>query len=272
MDDYFLDSYTEPRDTAGFDYATLLGVLCAFGLVTLAIVLGGQYRAFFDLSSILIVFGGTIGATLITFPLDEVFRAWSVGRTALFVAYRPSIDERIGKITELARKARSNGILSLEPLIRQEPDPFFRKTIQLVVDALPEMDIRRILELELNHLDDRHRRGAQIFHTMGAVAPAMGLIGTLIGLVQMLQNLDDPSQIGPGMATALLTTFYGAMLSYVLFLPIAGKLRARSQEEFRFRELTIEGMLAIAKEVNPRLLEQRLESFLPPEDRRVSFD
>lgn len=253
------------------DYATIVGAICAFGLVLLAIFLGGQFHSFFDLNSVLIVIGGTIGATLINFPLKDFSRTVSVLRTAFFPD-RSSADLRIQKLVELGTRARTEGLLALERVIYQEPDPFLRKCLQLLVDGLPIEDLRRILEIEIYQQEDRHRRGAQLFQSMGAIAPAMGLIGTLIGLVQMLQNLNDPAKIGPSMATALLTTFYGALLAYVLFLPLAGKLRARSMDEISLKELTVEGILCIAKDVNPRILEQRLHSFLPPEARFSRFE
>jgi chemotaxis protein MotA len=238
--------------------------------VLLAILLGGGLASFLDLESFLIVIGGTIGATLITFPLDDFARTLVVLRTAFF----PNEDvahPRIARLVELAKVARSEGELSLEQFSRSEPDPFFRKAIELIVDRIPPDEARRILEIEMAFLEDRHRRGAQLFQTMGTVAPAMGLIGTLIGLVRMLEHLEDPSRIGPGMALALLTTFYGALLAYILFLPLAGKLRARSEQEVLIKEITVEGIMCIAQGTNPRLVEQRLLSFLPPEQRYSLF-
>jgi len=154
----------------------------------------------------------------------------------------------------------------------RERDPFFKKCLMLLVDGYDAPELRKILEMELAYLDDRHRRGARLFQTMGAIAPAMGLIGTLIGLVQMLGNLDDPSEIGPAMAVALLTTFYGAVLANLVFLPLAGKLRTRSEEETLYKEMTIEGICGIAEGLNPRMIKQRLFSFLPPEKRYAEYE
>lgn len=253
------------------DYATIGGIAAAFGLVFLAIMLGGRISSFVDINSLLIVIGGTVGATLVNFPLQDLARSTVILRSA-FYPDTSSAYARVNKLIELSSRARGEGILSLENMTYQEQDPFFRKCIQLLVDGLPHDEIRRTLEIELLHIEDRHRRGAQIFQAMGGIAPAMGLIGTLIGLVQMLEHLDDPTKIGPGMATALLTTFYGAMLAYVVFNPLAGKLRARSQAETNIKEMTIEGILCIQKEMNPRLIEQRLMSFLPPEARISQFE
>jgi chemotaxis protein MotA len=253
------------------DYATLYGIACAFGLVLLAILLSGGLRSFFDFQSLLIVIGGTVGATLITFPLDDFTRTFSILRPVLFPD-QYSAQHRLDRIIELAKVVRAEGDLSLENYSFHEPDPFLRKCIELVVDRIPAEETRRILQIEVSFLEDRHRRGAQIFQTMGTVAPAMGLIGTLIGLVRMLENLNDPAAIGPAMAVAILTTFYGAMLAYVLFLPLAGKLRTRSEEEQLIKQMTIEGILCIAEGMNPRLIESRLQSFLPPEQRFSRFD
>lgn len=252
------------------DFGTLWGAVAAFGLVFIAIMLGGGLASFLDLNSLLIVLGGTVGATLITFPLDDFLKTAAVLRTALF-PQRSSALNRIDKLIEFAQTSRTSGELSLEHYTFSEPDPFLRDCLQLLVDGVKPEEIRRMLELEISSLDDRHRRGAQLFYTMGSVAPAMGLIGTLIGLVRMLENLNDPSQIGPAMALALLTTFYGAILAHIVFIPLAGKLRTRSEEEQWLKELTLEGVISIAEGVNPRLIEQRLQAFLPPELRFSRF-
>ena len=273
MDKILINPLRSPDDRPGaeFDYATALGICGAFGLVFLAIVLGGRLASFLDFNSFIIVFGGTIGATLVNFPMQDLTRSLVVLQTALWPDQSSGL-HRIQTLIDLSSRARSDGILSLENVAYSEPDPFYRKCIQLVVDGMPYEEIQRTLEIELLHLEDRHRRGAQLFQAMGAVAPAMGLIGTLVGLVQMLEHLDDPSKIGPGMATALLTTFYGSLLAYLVFLPLAGKLRARSQAETNIKEMTIEGILCIMKETNPRIIEQRLMSFLSPEQRLSQFE
>ena len=272
MDNALINPLRAPdKPGAEFDYATLAGITAALGLVLLSIVIGGNISSFLDLNSFLIVFGGTIGATLINYPITDVARTLIVLRNALWPD-TSSAAARLREIVELAGRARADGVLSLEGVLYNESDPFFRRCVQLVVDGLQFEDVRRTLEIELLHIEDRHRRGAQIFQSMGTVAPGMGLIGTLIGLVQMLQHLDDPSKIGPGMATALLTTFYGAFLSYVVFNPLAGKLRSRSHEEMTIKEMTIEGILCILRDMNPRLIEQRLLCFLPPEQRDSKFE
>lgn len=272
MDKVFINPLRAPeKPRAEFDFGTALGIVAAFGLVLLVVIFGGSLTSFIDLNSFFIVIGGTLGATLITFPLHELARS-CVALQATIWPVRSAGPQRIRRLIELATRARVEGALALESSVYQEPDPFFRKCVQLLVDNVPLEELRRTLEIELLHLDDRHRRGAQIFQAMGTIAPAMGFLGTLIGLVQMLEHLDDPAKIGPGMATALLTTFYGAALAYVVFNPISGKLRARSQAEANINEMTVEGVLCILKDLNPRLIEQRLLCFLPPESRVSQFE
>ncbi|MCB0359500.1 MAG: motility protein A [Bdellovibrionales bacterium] len=264
-------SYRQQWNIQSVDYGTFAGAAAAFGLVFLAIYLGGGLSSFLDLKSLLIVIGGTIGATLVNFPLQDFLRSMSILKTTLFPTPHSS-RQRIRKILELARRIRSDGVLALQDEATGEPDMFFRKCIEMIVDGHEPDEIRQVLEIELSFLEDRHRRGAQLFQTMGAIAPAMGLIGTLIGLVQMLQNLSNPNEIGPAMAVALLTTFYGAVFANLVFLPIAGKLRSRSEEEFFLKELTIEGIIGVARGQNPRMIEQRVLSFLPPEERQSEYD
>lgn len=258
----------QPRE---IDFGTVLGIAGAFGLVFLAILIGGRITSFIDFGSALIVIGGTMGATFVNYPIAEVIRSLDVVRTVIWPDTHSGL-ARLRHIIDLSNRARSDGALALEPLIAVEDDPFLRKGLQLIADGLPEEEVQRTLEIDLQHIDDRHRRGAQVFQSMANIAPAMGLIGTLIGLVHMLENLNDPAKIGPGMATALLTTFYGAVLSYMLFMPLAGKLRTRSDEELVLKEMTIEGLLGIVQQTNPRLLEQRLLGFLPPQERLSRYE
>ncbi|MCC6220156.1 MAG: motility protein A [Deltaproteobacteria bacterium] len=257
--------------TRQLDHATLFGVGAAFGLVVLAIALGGGGRSFFDLNSILIVGGGTIGVTLINFPLGDFLKTLTLLKTAL-VYERASGIHRLKKLVDMARRVRADGALAIEDEMFKEADPFMQKAMGLLADNNKAEEIRRTLEIELTFLDDRHRHGSQLFQTMGTISPAMGLIGTLIGLVQMLSHLDDPSQIGPAMAVALLTTFYGAMAANIVFLPLAGKLRAKSKKEMLIKEMTIEGLVCISEGLHPRIIEQRLLSFLPPEERSSDYD
>jgi chemotaxis protein MotA len=172
---------------------------------------------------------------------------------------------------ELSHRARKDGILSLEPTVRAMDDRFMAKGLQMTIDGVEPTVVKETLETEIDNVIERHRVGADIFTSMGTFAPALGMIGTLIGLVQMLRTMNDPSAIGPGMAVALMTTFYGAVLANMLFLPMSGKLRNRSAEEVVMKELILQGVLGIARGDNPRVLEQKLHSFIPASMRTSSF-
>ncbi len=252
------------------DLATVAGVLSAFGLVFAAIAMGGGMASFIDIPSVLIVVGGTLGATLINFPLKSVLGVAKVVKNAFF-AKTVSVPEVITSFVEYATKARREGILALESSMNEVEDQFLAKGLQLTIDGLEPKSIEEILETEIDHVRNRHSLGADILLTMGTFSPALGMIGTLIGLVQMLQNMSDPGKIGPAMAVALLTTFYGAILANILFNPLAGKLRNRSKEEILVKELMLNGILAIARGDNPRIIEQKLHSFLPPDLRKSVF-
>jgi chemotaxis protein MotA len=253
------------------DIATLVGIVMAFALVLGAILMGGSIMLFINIPSIMIVVGGTLGATMINYPLPDILKVSKVVKNAFFHR-RHTVKELIGEFVNLAGTARREGILALESSIGEMKDEFMRKGLQLSIDGLEPSAIKEILNTEIISIQDRHKLGAEIFTTLGTFAPALGMIGTLIGLVQMLQTMDDPSSIGPAMAVALLTTFYGALMANVLFLPIAGKLRNRSSEEVMNKELMAEGIMSIAKGDNPRLLEQKLNAYLPPQLRESSFE
>ena len=253
------------------DIATIIGIVMAFGLVIGSILAGGDLGAFINPPSMLIVLGGTFGAVLMNYPLKSVLSSFGVAAKAFKVKLLSPI-ETIQKLVEYAGKARSGGLLEIEQHLKDTDDPFLTKGLQLVLDGQPPDAIKEILETEIGYLESRHRTGAEIFSTFAMYAPALGLVGTLIGLVQMLQSMEDPSTIGPAMAVALLTTFYGAVLANMLFNPIAGKLKTRSSEEVLVRELTMTGVLAIAAGSNPRIVEQQLHAYLAPAQRESSFD
>ena len=245
------------------DLATIIGIFAAFGLIFLAIFMGGGVNAFVSLPSLMIVAGGTIGVGLINYPIKEILGSITVAKNA-FLHKAPVAKDLIETFVEFAYLARRDGILSLEAKVKEAKDPFLAKGIQLAIDGQEATAIEDIMNNEISWLKDRHKLGAEIFTTLGTFAPAMGLIGTLIGLIQMLQSLDDPSTIGPAMAVALLTTFYGAIFANVIFMPISGKLKTRSSEETLLKELIVEGVLSISAGENPRILEQKLHAFLAP--------
>jgi len=251
------------------DIATVLGVISAFGLVLLAIFMGGGIKLFINIPALMIVVGGTLGATMINYPLKEVFGVFSVVKKALF-SKNISISKIIKRFIDFANKTRKEGILSLENELKDVKDDFLKKRVQLSIDGLEPQEIRVILDTELDFIKSRHQLGAEVFTTMGTFAPALGMIGTLIGLVQMLQSMEDPSTIGPAMAVALLTTFYGSIMANIVCMPIAGKLKTRSKEEVLTKELTIQGVLCLSSGDNPRILEQKLHAFIPSNQRETS--
>lgn len=244
------------------DIATIVGVISAFGLVVGAILMGGSLNLFISIPSFIIVVGGTLGATLINYPLRDVLGVFSVAKNAIF-STNISIDELVERFMVYANKSRKEGILSLESEIKTVKDVFLKKGVQLSIDGLEPQDINDILDTEIEFIRSRHQLGAEIFSTMGAFAPALGMIGTLIGLVQMLQNMDDPSTIGPAMALALLTTFYGSIMANIVCLPLAGKLKTRSKEEMLTKEMTVQGIMSLSNGDNPRILEQKLKAYMP---------
>jgi chemotaxis protein MotA len=253
------------------DIATIIGVVSSFVLVIGAIMMGSPLTLFIDIPSVLITVGGTIGATLINYPLKELLGVIKVSSQAFFHKLRPAV-ELIPILVEAARKARVEGVLSLETMIVEIEDDFLKRGLQLAIDGTEPELINQIMETDMNFVGQRHKVGASILETMGAFAPAFGMIGTLIGLVQMLQSMNDPSQIGPAMAVALITTFYGAILANILCLPLAGKLKLRSEEEMLQKELILAGILAIQSGDNPRVVEQKLSNFVPPNQRVSSFE
>jgi chemotaxis protein MotA len=252
------------------DFATIIGIIGAFGLVILAMAAGGGVAWFLDGPSAMIVLGGTFGAALIHYRMSDMLGVFRVMKNAFFRRNtRPS--EMIHLIVEMSRTARRDGLLSLESLASRQRDPFLEKAVHLMVDGLDPEKVSGILETELDWLAERHRKGADVMTSMGHFAPAMGMMGTLIGLVQMLMKMNDPSAIGPSMAIALVTTFYGLILANLVFLPIAGKLRTRSGEEMLVKQLIIQGVHAIQSGDNPRIVEQKLHAFIAPRERRSRY-
>jgi len=248
------------------DIATITGIISGGVLVFVAIFMGGGVAIFFNVPSLMITVGGTIAATLTNFPLAKVIGTVKVAKN-VFMHKEPHPSGIIGKLVEFGIKARRDGILVLEEQIEQEEDSFLQKGLRLAVDGTDPDVIREILSRDLDFLEQRHETGHKIFKAMGAFAPAFGMIGTLIGLVQMLRTLDDPSKIGMGMATALLTTFYGAIMANMVFIPMAGKLEYRTTQELMVKGLMIEGVLAIQSGDNPRIIEEKLKAFISPEVR-----
>ncbi len=250
------------------DIGTLGGIVVGFVLIIWAIISGGSpIGSFFDAGSIIIVFGGTFAATFVSFPMNRVTGLGKVLSKAIGNANNDS-GTVITKIIELANIARREGLLALEEAVAQIDDEFLKKGIMLIVDGTDPELVKAILETEVDFIVERHGSGKQLFDQLGSLAPAFGMIGTLVGLVAMLQNLDDPAAIGPSMAVALLTTFYGSVLANLIFIPIATKLSVKSDEELLVRQIMIEGLLSIQAGENPRIIEEKLKAFLPPSVRQ----
>ena len=248
------------------DLATILGLIAGFGILGAAIAMKPGAIFFINVPSLLIVVGGTFSAGLINFPLSEFLGAIKVAKNA-FLYKQIQVNEIIEKMVELARKARVEGLLSLEKEINDINDEFIKKGLQMMVDGTESDILRDVLTTELSCLEDRHETGQEIFKALGSFAPAMGMAGTLIGLIQMLQQLSDPSQIGSGMATAMITTFYGVLMANLMFLPIAGKLKLRTKQEILIKQLVIEAISSIQAGDNPRLLRDKLVTFIAPKHR-----
>ena len=209
----------------------------------------------------LIVLGGVAASVLVRYRPVELKNLWRIIRIA-FSSGKSSPREIISLIVRLADKARREGLLAMEDDAEEIEDEFLRKGIQLVVDGADPELVKNIFEIEIACLEERHRKGHGMFQFMAAVSPAYGMVGTIIGLIVMLSNLSEPSQLGPAMAVALITTFYGVILANLIFLPLAGKLRLRSEEEVLIKEIMTEGILSIQQGENPRIIEEKLMSFL----------
>lgn len=248
------------------DLATLLGMIGAIGVVLAAIVSGGAAITFLNLPSILIVVFGTVLVVMIKFNMKQFLNALKVASHA-FSSKSESPEELIVLIVDLARVVRKEGLLALED--RQIDNEFLKKGVQMLVDGNSREVVSNVLQKELKQTMDRHKWGASVFTAAGEVAPAMGMIGTLIGLVQMLSQMDDPKSIGPAMAVALLTTLYGALIANVIALPIADKLKLRKVEESRINAMCLDGILAIQDGQNPRIIEAMLKTYLAPKQREV---
>lgn len=242
------------------DIATLVGLLGSFGLIIASMVMGGDAGVFLNVPSLLIVVVGTLFVVLMKYTLGQFLGVGKITAKA-FMFKSVSADAIIAETVELADAARKGGLLSLED--KTVSSDFMQRGIQLLVDGHDPEVVKSLLNKEAKLAVERHEQGITIFSSMGDVAPAMGMIGTLVGLVQMLSNMSDPKSIGPAMAVALLTTLYGAMLATMFALPVADKLGLRKEEEALNQALIIDGLLAIQAGQNPRVIEQMLKNYLP---------
>jgi chemotaxis protein MotA len=254
------------------DFSTLVGLGAGILLIAVAAVMGGSAAAFFDGPALLIVVGGTAAVTAVSFTVQELANAW---RSIVRTFSKPKIGPREAAfmIMKLAERSRKNSVLALQAgLPELQGEPFLKKAVALVRDGTDVDQIEKLLTSELNAMVDRHRKSAAVLRRAAEVSPAMGLIGTLVGLVQMLGRLNDPATIGPAMAVALLTTFWGAVLANMVFTPLANKMERNSNEEALVNSVYTLGAASIGRQENPRHLEALINTLLPPAHRIRYFD
>jgi chemotaxis protein MotA len=246
------------------DIASVGGLLAGWAAIIIGVaVSGGSVGTFTDIPSVFITVVGSISALLVAFPMEQAKKLIVVMKLVM----KPQSHDPVGLINTLvnfSEKARREGLLALEDDVDEIDDAFMKKGIQLVVDGTDPELVRNILNAELDALDGRHTAGSDLLDQWGAIAPAFGLIGTLIGLIVMLSRLEDKSSIGAGMSVALLTSLYGAVMANLMFLPMANKLKFRNKEELLVREIMIEGILSIQSGDNPRIVKDKLASYLAP--------
>jgi chemotaxis protein MotA len=274
------DSFTRRGDapvrisprSGGIDFATFIGLFGAIGLIVAAILLEGSWTAFINVPAILLVVFGTFAVTAVSYSVGEVFQAQPIMLRTLFRSGQTPNDAAM-RMLQLAERARRRGILQLQSeLYGLRPEPFLHRSMTMLVDGIAVEEIERNLTFETHAMMQRHVRSTGILRRAAEVAPAMGLIGTLVGLVNMLGSLNNPESIGPAMAVALLTTLYGALLANVVFLPLASKLERNSATELLINQIYILGSLSIGRQENPRRLELVLNTILPATQRVKYFD
>ncbi|MFP4013685.1 MAG: motility protein A [Chitinispirillaceae bacterium] len=244
------------------DLATIIGLVLAAALVLFGIKLP-NIAAFIDPPSLLITVGGAVAATIAAFPASRLMNSMGVLKNAFFVKKETPVDI-IRQLVEFAEQARREGILALEARAMEIKDDFLKKGIQLAVDGTEPDLIKDILSTEISFTESRHEEGAKIFDFLATMGPSFGMIGTLVGLVLMLGNMQDVESIGPNMAVALITTFYGSILANAICLPIVEKLKTYSKKEILIKELMLEGIMSLQSGDNPRIVEQKLTVFLEP--------
>ncbi len=245
------------------DLATIVGLVLGVALILMAIALGGSFGAYVDIPSIIIVIGGSFAAMLTAFPLARMLKLPKVLTKAIRQAkFDPK--KLILQMVQYAEVARRDGILALEGMTKDMDDDLLVNGIKMAVDGTDPALIEQILDADIENMQIRHEVGKSMMDSPSKYAPAFGMIGTLVGLVAMLANMDDPSAIGAGMAAALLTTLYGAVLANVIFMPLSDKLNVRNEEEILYKTIILKGVMAIQAGDNPRVVQQKLLTYLPP--------
>ena len=242
------------------DITTLLGIVAGFACVVISIFLGGELSSFLDIKSVFIVIGGVLSATVASFPMKRIMNVVKALQSA-FKKDTTNIQDDVELLLSLANTARKEGILALEGATDEITDPFLKKGIMLIVDGSDPELIKGIMETDLEFVKERHAETRGVLDAAAAYSPAFGMIGTLIGLINMLKNLSDMAALGPSMAIALVTTFYGSMLANLVFLPLSKKLKSVGNQEYLRKELILEGLLSIQDGENPRIIREKLDAF-----------
>ncbi|UCD63434.1 MAG: flagellar motor protein [Candidatus Zixiibacteriota bacterium] len=246
------------------DFATIIGLIVAVGAIGGSFVLeGGHLSSVFLLAPMLIVIGGTLGATTVTTSMDTVIRVPTFLKLA-FSGKSRDFNKTINALVRLSEKARREGILGLESKLRYLPDPFFKKAVQLVIDGTEVTALREILETEIAYIEERHKKGIIFFQKAGGFSPTMGILGTVLGLIHTLSNTQDASKMAAAIAAAFIATLWGVGLANLFFLPVSDKLRMRHEEEIAHLELIMEGVIWLQSGENPRNIRTRLMAFIAP--------
>lgn len=254
------------------DLATVFGIVIGLGLVIVTIFMSegvGGFAPFLNYESFLIVIGGTICAILVNYPIRQVFRSLNVIKVVLTTSEENYTAEIIGTLVEFAKKAKQNGFLSLEGDLRKIKDNFMRRGVQMVVDGLDKEFINNTLENELGFVRERHKVMQDLFTALGTYAPAFGIIGTVLGMMLMLNSITDVEQVPRRMAMALASAFFGLGLGYLVFLPISGKLRQRSDEEILIKDIILRGIMLLVSGAAPSIIEENLKAYLEPSERAL---
>ncbi|WLR50243.1 flagellar motor protein MotP [Bacillus tianshenii] len=254
-----------------FDAMTPVGIVVGLLMMFFGIFSNGGVGgilSFIQVASIVIVFGGLVGGLLINYNINELKMTFKVVKEA-FNQEQQDVKSLIQIFVHLSDKARREGLLALETEMVDVQDPFIKKGILLAVDGIEPDVISDIMNAEIAAMEERHRKGRGILEKAGEYAPAWGMLGTLIGLILMLKNLSDPATLGPNMAVALLTTLYGSLLANLVFIPMAGKLSNKSEQEVFMKQIIIEGVIGVQSGQNPKILEEKLSAFLPAKDRNL---
>ncbi len=255
------------------DIATIAGIAVGLGLCALGIILSAGlagFVAFISLSSVLITFGGSFASLMVNYPLNRVVNFLKVFNKAIKETYE-NPQEIIDTFTDFAKRARTEGFLALERDVRDLKNDFLRRGVQLIIDGADAEFIRNLMETELTFIRERHKIGQEMFFALGTYNPAWGITGTVIGLILMLRRLEDPRMIGIGMAVALLTTFYGLVGAYLIWIPIGGKLRRKSEEEIFIKEVIIRGVMLLQAGTAPSLIESNLKAYMEPKARQIGL-